>query len=234
MAASPSLREFAADLNRHRLLAEARGDWALVLLYRAPGAAMAWLFSRMGIGPLAVTWLGLVASLAMPVFAWGLPYWMTPWVVLACAIAFQILDCADGTLARITGQVSNLGADLDFFVGMTHYLCLYPSIGLLADRLFDSGFFWTAIGAVAVGVRLLARIIRDRVVSRLPQTQSDGASTFGLADVPLSFLAGLSGVIAFGALAGPYLGWVVIALLAYSILDVVDAGSPMRGTDYPR
>ncbi|SHI49788.1 CDP-alcohol phosphatidyltransferase [Shimia gijangensis] len=229
MTTSPSFREILSDLRNDKVRRERRTDWAIAYLYRPPGTALSWVFLRMGMGPVAVSVLGLIVSLFVPAFALWLPVWLAAWMVCFCGVAFQILDCSDGTVARMTGRTSILGADLDYFFGMVHYLCLYPSIGLLADRTFESGLLWTAVATIAVAVRFLARLIRDQIALR----KSQGEDTpFRLNDIPVAFLAGLTGLIPFGALSGPYLGAVVVALLIYSVLDVIDASLPLRDAPY--
>jgi hypothetical protein len=48
----------------------------------------------------------------------------------------------------------------------------------------------------------------------------------------VAFLAGLTGLIPFGALAGPWMGHVIVALIIYGLLDIVDALAPMRRPPY--
>lgn len=229
MTTTHSFRDIIGDLNNPKVKQERRTDWAIALLYRAPSTVFTWAFLRMGLGPLAVSVLGLILSLVMPAMALWFPLWMAVWMICLSGVLFQILDCCDGTIARITGRTSILGADLDYFFGMTHYLCLYPSIGLLADRTFDTGLYWTVIATVAAAVRLLARLIRDQVALRKAPGEP-GPVKFS--NLPIAFLAGLSGLIPFVALVGPLLGVGVIALLVYSVLDVIDGASPLRDAPY--
>lgn len=229
MTETPSFRQIVGDLRSENIKNERRGDWAIAFLYRIPSLVFSWGFVRMGLGPMAVSTLGLVISLFIPPLALWLPFGLAIWAVCICGVLFQILDCSDGTIARVSGRTSILGADLDYFFGMTHYLCLYPAIGILADRGLDTGLFWTVIAVVAVAIRFLARLIRDQIALRKGPGEP---KPLKFADLPISFLAGLSGLIAFGALAGPYLGFVVIALLIYSVLDVIDASLPLRNPPF--
>ena len=229
MTTTHSFRDIIGDLNNPKVKHERRTDWAIAYLYRVPSTVFTWMFLRTGLSPVQISALGLVVSLAMPIVALWFPLWMAVWVICLCGVLFQILDCCDGTVARITGRTSILGADLDYFFGMIHYLCLYPSIGLLADRTFDTGLYWTVIATVAVAIRLLARLIRDQVALRKAPSEPGPAK---LSNLPVAFLAGLSGLIPFVALTGALLGVGVIALLIYAILDVVDGALPLRDAPY--
>lgn len=234
MPTKPTFRDILGDLSGENVRNERRGDWAIALLYRVPSLLFTWVFLRLGLSAIAVSTLGLVVSLAMPAMAVVLPLWLAVWMVCAGGVMFQILDCSDGTLARVTGRTSLLGADLDYFFGMIHYLCLYPSIGLLADRTLGAGapeigLFWTTLGAVAVAIRLLARLVREQIAKR---QAAQKPTKLKMTDLPFAFVAGLSGLIPFGALGGVYLGAVVVALLIYSMLDLIDGLLPLLDAPY--
>lgn len=229
MTTTHSFRDIIGDLNNPKVKLERRTDWAIAYLYRVPSTVFTWAFLKMGLSPVQVSGLGLIVSLAMPIMALWLPLWLAVWMICLCGVLFQILDCSDGTVARITGWTSILGADIDYFFGMIHYLCLYPSIGLLADHTFDTGLYWTVVATVGVAIRLLARLIRDQVALRKAPSEPGPAK---LTNLPAAFLAGLSGLIPFVALAGPLLSAGVWALLIYSILDVVDGALPLRDAPY--
>lgn len=229
MTTTHSFRDIIGDLNNPKVKLERRTDWAIAYLYRVPSTVFTWAFLKMGLSPVQVSVLGLIVSLAMPIMALWLPLWLAVWMICLCGVLFQILDCSDGTVARITGRTSILGADIDYFFGMIHYLCLYPSIGLLADRTFDTGLYWTVVATVGVAIRLLARLIRDQVALRKAPSEPGPAK---LSNLPVAFLAGLSGLIPFVALAGPLLSAGVWARLIYSILDLVDGALPLRDAPY--
>lgn len=229
MSKTPSMREILADLKNEHVLEEWRGEWAMALLFRVPGQLLVWVFLRLGWSAVFVTTLGLVLSLLIPVGAVFLPLSMAVWVVFLLGAFCQVLDCADGTMARVGGQASVLGADLDYLFGMIHYLALYPAIGILADRVLETGALWTSLGAIAIAVRFLARLVREQVKKRIGEGPP---APFKLADLPGVFVAGLSGLIPFGAFAGPYASWVVIALLVYSALDTIEAFLEMTRPPY--
>ena len=224
---------FAQDMRTDHVRDELRTDWSMVVLYRWPGVALAWLLARAGIGPVGATAIGFVLALTLPIQAMWLPMAWATWAVALTAALFQALDCADGTLARTTGRSSVLGADLDYFAGMAQWPLLYSAIGLLADRTFETGFAWTALGAGAGAARLLARLVREQVAVRSAQAAGD-SRPMGLLQMPAVFLAGISGLIPFLALFGDWLGVAVWCLMVYSLLDIGEGLLPLLRRDYGR
>ncbi|WP_216665312.1 CDP-alcohol phosphatidyltransferase family protein [Pseudoruegeria sp. HB172150] len=212
----------AADLRGKRIADELRSAWSLTLLYRVPSLPFVWSFARLGIGPMPVTGVGLFIALSLPFLAWGVPLSAAPWAVVVAAVLFQILDCADGTLARVTGRTSPAGAEFDLFVDMVQWACLYIAIGLLADRTLGTGFGWTALALVAAWTRLFARMLRER----LGGLDDADPAPLRLADLPIVFVSGLSGLFPFLALTGVWLGVAATLLLLYSLLDIGDALLP--------
>jgi len=219
-----SLEKIADDLHNGRLWTELRSSWAIALLYRVPSLPLVWLAARIGISPTTVTLLALALAFSMPLQAVFLPLGIGAWAVALSGILFQILDCVDGTLARVTGQSSKRGADLDFLVDMAQWGLLYLAIGLLADRTLDDTWNWTAIAALAAWLRLMARLVRDRLDQ---PTDDDRPAQLTPAQLPGAFVAGLSGLVPFLALTGGGLGWAVSALLIYSVLDLVEGLLPL-------
>lgn len=195
----------------------------MALLYRRPGILVAWTAWQMGVPPLGITLVSLVLAFLMPIVAWGAPDVIAAYLVFGMAIMFQIFDCADGTLARVTDQTSRKGGDLDFLGDMLQWGCLYLAIGLLADRQFDISATYTAIGAVAAWARLFARVVRDR----LPSDNDEAPRPLSPRDLPLAFLAGISGLIPFVALMGDWLHIGLWALLIYGILDIAEGALPL-------
>lgn len=229
MATQLSLRTVFSDLKNEHIFEEWRGEWAIALMFRVPSQFLAWLFLKLGLTPLHVTAMGFLIALSVPVFTVWLPLHIAIWAIVGLGALFQMFDCADGTMARVSGQSSVLGADMDYLVDMFYYGCLYVSVGLIADRTLDTGTFWALLGAVAVSGRYLARLVREQIKKRIGEGKP---GPFKLSDLPGSFMAGLSGLIPFGALAGSHTSWVIIALLVYSAMDIVDAFLPMRKPPY--
>ncbi|KMW57391.1 hypothetical protein AIOL_002354 [Candidatus Rhodobacter oscarellae] len=215
---------FSADLRGPAAAAEWRGNWAMALLYRRPGIALAWVFAQCGLRPSAVTLIALALALTMPLQAWLGPMWFAPWSVALTGMLFQILDCSDGTLARATGQASARGGDMDFLVDMAQWALLYVSIGILADRVMETGHAWTALAAGAAWARLMARVVRDRLGSHADEAPAPVGGPVGLASL---ILGGISGLLPFLALAGAGLPWAVGFLLLYGLLDIAEGLAPL-------
>lgn len=231
-AAPWTYADFSADLQGPDAAEERRSNWAVALFFRRPGILCAVAFARAGWAPAMVTLCALALAVTMPLQAWLVPLALAPWTVCASGILFQILDCADGTLARGTGQSSRRGGDMDFLVDMAQWGLLYSSIGLLADRTLGTGFAWTALAILAAWARLLARVIRDRLAkadgpqAETPQPAAPQAS-LSLIDRVSLFLSGLTGILCLLALSGPWLPWAVGFLLVYALLDVGEGLTPL-------
>ncbi len=225
-----SFRAILQELRGPHVREEFRNSWAIALLYRMPSPPFVWVLLRLGLGPMAVTAMGFVLALTMPLQAWFLPLGIAAWALFISGVAFQILDCADGMMARLTGRSSLLGADLDYMTDMVQNGLFYTSLGLLADRMAGTGFAWTALALVAAFVRVLARLVREQIAKRVPGWDAPGP--LGLADLPVAFVVGLTGLIPFMALAGEHLGAMVIVLVVYSTLDLIDAGLPFLKPPY--
>lgn len=206
------------DANRNTAREEWITNWSVFALYRRPGILLAWALLRTGATPNKVTAVSLILAVLMPIAAIVLPLSIAGSLVCVMAVAFQVLDCTDGSMARVTGQGSALGARYDFLVDMFQWGLLYCAIGILADRMVDGGTFWTMVGFAAAWLRLFARVCNDTVPDdeeRAPD--QDSAWTLMWA------LNGLSGLIPFMLLLGPHVWLAVCFVLLYSIGDVIDA-----------
>ncbi len=221
-----TFRRIAADLRLPYLREEWRTAWSIAP-YRFPSVPLVWLLARAGLSPLAVSGLALLAALLLPALALWLPLAFAPWAVAGAGALFQMLDCADGMLARVTGATSKTGGDVDFLVDMAQWGLLYLAIGILADRVLGGAggmtWGWTALGALAGWGRLLARVIRDRLAG----AEDAVPAPLRMIDWPVAFVSGLSGLIPFLALSGDWLGAAVIALMVYSALDIAEGLLPV-------
>ncbi|MEV0427614.1 CDP-alcohol phosphatidyltransferase family protein [Micromonospora sp. NPDC050495] len=134
---SDPARPTVADFHRRNrgggLFSESVSQWI--------GAFFALLAQRAGLRPTALTLanlvLGLAASvtviaLAGPVAAGTVPAWA---VGLVALVGWQIayaLDCADGQLARVTGQGSAAGARVDVLCDVAAQIALVAALGATA------------------------------------------------------------------------------------------------------
>ncbi|QGZ34760.1 CDP-alcohol phosphatidyltransferase family protein [Stappia indica] len=232
MQPDPTFRTLWREYRRERFRSELASDWAVAVLYRLPSL---WLVARLvptGISPTAVTLAALPVALAMPLAALLLPPGFAVLGTVLLAVAFQILDCADGGLARATGRSSSKGAALDFVIDMAQWGLFYTSIGILADRMVaadGTGFFWTPLALAAAWLRLYARVARDArpaspAADAAPPPQE--AQPGGFVVLAERALAGMSGALpiflGIAALAGA-LPAMVVFVLVYALLDVGDA-----------
>lgn len=213
------MREIVAEFRANKMDEELRGNWVMVVLHRAPSFLLIWAFSRIGVTAMAVSVMAAALALALPLLAWLSPMPAAGWLVFAAGTLFQILDCADGALARLMGTGSRLGAKADFLIDMAQWGLLYAAIGLLADRQFGE-WGWTALALAAAWVRLYVRLVRDELHEGSPAAKN---RPFRPGEIPVAAIAGLSGAIPFLALFGSRLDIAVWLLVAYALLDLGDA-----------
>ncbi len=222
----PTMRQIAQDILNGRLRNDFYEYWSMAVLYRIPSLPLVWVFLRLGLRPVQVTLAALALALSLPLQAALWPLAAAPLAVCLSAVLCQVMDCADGTLARLTGRASDAGRDLDFIVDMTQWGLLYVALGLIADRMGGGGFGWTALAMTAAWARLLARVVRDRLsgggLDETPAKPPKGAVEFALVA-----LAGMSGLIPFFALLGPWLPWAILFLLIYGLSDVLEGAVPL-------
>ncbi|KKK05054.1 CDP-alcohol phosphatidyltransferase family protein [Micromonospora sp. HK10] len=105
------------------------------------GAAFALVAQRLGLHPTALTLanlvLGLAASvtvvaLADDVAAGTVPAWVVGLVALVAWQLAYALDCADGQLARVTGQRSAAGARIDVLCDVAAQIALVAALSATA------------------------------------------------------------------------------------------------------
>jgi phosphatidylglycerophosphate synthase len=180
---------------------------------------LTWLLMRLGVRAMTVTALGFTAALLMPFAAYFTSIAVAGWGVCLLGMSFQILDCSDGDIARLSGSESAFGARADFLADMAQWGFLYTSIGILADRQLETGWAFTCLGLLAAWIRLFARLTSDS----LPTDTHVEKNSLGIKGSVIAFFAGLSGLIPFLALIYSYLGYAVFVLLIYSLLDIGDA-----------
>lgn len=113
--------------------------------YRPIGYRWALLFQKLGVTPNAVT----IASIFLGVGAGVCFYFDNIWITLLgifLLVWANSYDSADGQLARMTGQFSQLGRVLDGFAGNLWFVSIYAAICL---RLYPEWGLWIwALAAV--------------------------------------------------------------------------------------
>lgn len=115
------------------LFSEATGQWI--------GAVLAATGHRLGLSPTVLTLTNLVIGLttsvtvvvlAEPVAAGTVPAW---WVGVLALVGWQLayaFDCADGQLARATGQTSAAGARTDILCDVASQIALFTALAAVA------------------------------------------------------------------------------------------------------
>jgi phosphatidylglycerophosphate synthase len=115
------------------------------------GAGMALAAHRMGLPPTALSMgnliLGLavsitVVTLAEPVAAGDVPAWVVGLVALLGWQLAYALDCADGQLARVTGQGSAAGARVDVLCDVAAQIALVTALSATAVAQPPSAPTW--------------------------------------------------------------------------------------------
>ena len=132
-----SLRERVLATMKSR---DTEGNFELYVT-RTPGYLWALFFRRLHVHPIAVTLLSIVIGCASAIFfAYDdLRYNLIGMFMLIWANWY---DCADGQLARMTGQKTLVGRVLDGFGGELWFICIYIGI---AVRLYPVWGFWIVL-----------------------------------------------------------------------------------------
>lgn len=132
--------------------AETEGPFELYVT-RTPGYIWAVFFRRAGVHPVAVTLLSLVLGGGAGYF-FGRPELHWNLAGMGLLVWADWLDCADGQLARMTGQKSMLGRVLDGFAGDVWFFSIYFFLCL---RLWPVWGVWIWLLAAWAGLRCHAR-----------------------------------------------------------------------------
>ena len=236
------LKEFFADYHANGYDDEILSDWGSALLYRPIGLTLAWLLSATRTTPNSVT---AIAAMLLPlmVVATTLCQPVTALhIVLFLAIIYLILDCTDGSLARMTGHVSVSGHYFDLVTDLAYRGCVYVTVGYLADQIDPLPFpvnqmSCMALAAWFAALARLARMNLDRLAPRSIAEKSDqkAAATFTF----YSFLSGIDTlfplfvVIAYTVdVLSFFIPWIVFYSLADVIVALLEARGRLRS--YPR
>ena len=115
---APKMKEIVHEYTSGHFRYEIRGNWVCALTARPPSFPLVWLAARAGIAPMTISLIALTVALSLPFLALFLPLTSAVLAVFLAGWVFQILDCVDGSLARVTGQTSLLGRHVDFLTDM--------------------------------------------------------------------------------------------------------------------
>jgi phosphatidylglycerophosphate synthase len=123
-------------------------EWADRRFFRPAGWRIATILAHTRISPDDVT----LASLVLGVIAGHLFWYTNAWINAAGVALFiwsDVLDSADGQLARLRGTSTRLGRILDGLADSARFLSLYAHLGA---RLYVSGWGWGGVALATVAL----------------------------------------------------------------------------------
>ncbi|MEO3776771.1 CDP-alcohol phosphatidyltransferase family protein [Micromonospora sp. B11E3] len=207
----PSVADFHRVNRGGGLFSESLSQWL--------GAVFALVAQRLGLRPTALTITNLVlglgtsltvVALAGPVAAGDVPAWV---VGLTALVGWQVaysLDCADGQLARVTGQGNPAGARVDVLCDVAAQIALVAALAATAVAQRPSTPAWLV--AVFAGTWMV------NLVTSVMQAGPNAASMVTSTSLPVRLVKLVRdyGAVIFGAalvlmLAPALTFWVIVA-----------------------
>ena len=221
-----SFAAIVADYRERKLKDELATDWGSVVFYRLPAFALASAVAPLGVTPNQVTAAGGLLVPLIALSAWFLEPGTAMVVVTLLAFAFNVLDCADGSLARATGQSSLAGRYLDFATDILYRNTAYASFGLIADHAWPGAAFpWVAVGLCCGLLATYARVNRlyaDEIFEPAPEDENPKPKKRNAFDVAFSVLSGIDTLLpllAFLAWQAGLLREVMVWFVLYTLGD---------------
>lgn len=207
----PSVADFHRVNRGGGLFSESISQWL--------GAVFALVAQRLGLRPTALTMTNLVlglgtsltvVALAGPVAAGDVPAWV---VGLTALVGWQVaysLDCADGQLARVTGQGNPAGARVDVLCDVAAQIALVAALAATTVAQRPSTPTWLV--AVFAGTWMV------NLVTSVMQAGPNAASMVTSTSLPVRLVKLVRdyGAVIFGAalvlmLAPALTFWVIVA-----------------------
>ncbi len=218
--ARPTLTDFYRTNRGGGLFSESVSQWI--------GAAFADVAHRLGLRPTALTIanliLGLLTSvtvvaLAGPVATGRVPAWLVGIVALVGWQAAYALDCADGQLARVTGQGSPAGARVDVLSDVAAQIALVAALTATAVAQSPSTPAWLiaafagtwmvnlVTSVMQAGPNATSMVTSTSPLVRLVKLTRDYGAVIFVAALVLFFAPGLTTwlIVAFTAVNGGFL-----------------------------
>jgi phosphatidylglycerophosphate synthase len=126
-------------------------ELADIYFFRPVGAVIARLAGVVGITPIGLTVLGALIGVAAGALLYDERLGLVAFVLL---ILHSIVDSADGQLARMTGQVTDLGRVLDAAGGYVTHVAIFLAIGanLLHRGWTASILVWMLLAGIATAI----------------------------------------------------------------------------------
>jgi phosphatidylglycerophosphate synthase len=222
---SITFKAIVRDYRANLLPEEIAGMWGVVLFFRLPGFLVAKAAIFLGISATYLTSSGLVITASIAAAAIFLPSSSAVPAMAALAACFQIVDCADGTVARATGTASLSGRFLDFASDILCRAVCLAAFGLVADGdIPGASPSWLAVGLIAGFCATYARLIRSYAKTLPAETMPGARGTSRLlVTAPYAFLSGLDQLFPFLAFLAWAYGWLDILLVCAAIYHAADA-----------
>lgn len=220
------LGEIVAEYRSGKLGEELAGEWAAALVFRPPALVLAWALQATPVSPTMVTLAGLLTLPLMVLAAALLAPGPAMALIVGLACLFMILDCADGTLARIAGKTSKLGHYADFAADICYRLVFYAAAGAVLARHPTAAGGWLAAGGLAMALvsawlMCFARLCRVYAELRLPLPAPEAeGSRSGWLVCFVSGLDGLAPLLAAAAWATGLPQAFLVWILLYALLDL--------------
>ncbi len=203
--------------------------------YRPLSMPAAWIFLQMGFSPNAVTYLGVMCSIAGFIFAL-IPSFAFQYGAVIAFVLFAVCDCADGNMARtirfaaeksgVRSTGNSYGEWLDALGGYCTYTAIL--LGMGCSSMFVAGDVvpgigrtlpggrasWMLIAAAACAANLLMRLAFQSF--RAMSGSSDKSYVGG--EKRFSEEIGITGWMPFAYLAGIMTGFLPAVLLFYAVI----------------
>lgn len=226
-----------ADYRAHKLKDELATDWGSVVFYRWPAFVLAWAAAPRGITPTQLTAAGALMVPLIALSAWFLAPSQAMVAVLLLGLLFNVIDCADGTLARATGTSSVSGRYLDFATDIAYRVTTYASLGLIADHVWPGAAFpWVAVGLCCGLLGIYARVNRIYAdglwAETMPETTEPKPAAPGRRtgfDMAFSFLSGLDTLLPLLAFLAWAAGLLWLAMIWFLLFTLGDAAVEVIG-----
>lgn len=216
----PTLADFYQTNRGGGLFSESVSQWI--------GAALASGAHRLGLRPTALSIINLVlglitsvtvVTLAEPVAAGRVPAWLVGLVALGGWQAAYALDCADGQLARVTGQGSPAGARVDVLCDVAAQVALVAALSATAVAQSPSTPAWLiaafagtwmvnlVTSVMQSGPNATSMVTSTSLPVRLVKLIRDYGAVILVAALVLLFAPGLASwlVVAFTVINGGFL-----------------------------
>jgi phosphatidylglycerophosphate synthase len=164
------LAQVRASYSPEKAREEADSEFIAYIAYRPLSFWITPCFMLAGFTADAVTALGFVVALAMPVAALGLGS-NGFWAVAALGVAMQVLDCVDGNIARATRRFSPVGPMLDGLCTLLFWASYFIAVGALAAAMPVGwiGLHGREVGLGLAVLQLAQRQMEDTFTDRFDE-----------------------------------------------------------------